>query len=108
MLCTSQLVELQQNYDKIQSLGAELIAISSENMALTEQTVENHSLKYLVLSDDKKQAINAYNVLDQSNRTIARPATYILNTNGTVAWKSLDAIDVRVPTATVLTALGKL
>lgn len=101
-------MELQQNYEKIQDTGAELFAISSENVALTQRTAENHGLKYPVLSDNKKEMIIAYNVLDPYDTRIARPAAYIITPDGKVAWKSLDTAGARVPTATILTELDKL
>jgi len=99
---------LQKNYAKIQAAGAELIAISSDNEGDTRQTVQNHGLKFPVLSDEDKEAITAYNVVDPGNNRIARPAAYIVQKDGTVAWKSLDTVGVRVPTAEILTELGKL
>ncbi len=101
-------MELQQNYEKIQAAGSELFAISSENVALTQKTVENHGLTYPVLSDNKKETIIAYNVLDPYDTRIARPAAYIITPDGKVAWKSLDSAGARVPTAIILAELGKL
>ncbi len=99
---------MQQNYGKIQAANAKLIAISSDDVNATQTTVENKGLIYPVLADSNKDVINAYNVLDQSDTTIARPASYIISPDGTVAWKSIDTAAVRVPTATILTELGKL
>ena len=99
---------MQDNYAKIQAADAELIAISSDDAGDTKQTVQNHSLKFPVLSDKDKAAITAYNVVDPGNNRIARPAAYIVKKDGTIAWKSLDAVGVRVPTAQILTELGKL
>lgn len=99
---------MQNNYAKIQAADAELIAISSDDEGDTKQTVQNHGLKFPVLSDKDKMAITAYNVVDPGNNRIARPAAYILKKDGTIAWKSLDAVGVRVPTAQILTELGKL
>ena len=99
---------MEQNYEKIKSSGAELIAISSEGIERTRKTVENEGLSYPVLSDTNKDVINAFNVLDQNSKTIARPATFIISTEGKVAWISLDAAASRVPTATILAELGKL
>jgi peroxiredoxin len=99
---------LQKNYAKIQAAGAELIAISSDNEGDTKQTVQNHGLKFPVLSDKDKAAITAYNVVDPGNNRIARPAAYIVRKDGTVAWKSLDTKAARVPTVQILTELGKL
>ena len=99
---------MQQNYAKIQAAGAELIAISSDNEADTKRTVQNHGLKFPVLADKDKNAITAYNVVDPGNNRIARPAAYIVRTDGTIAWKSLNTKAARVPTAQILTELGKL
>ena len=99
---------MQDNYDKIQAAGAVLFAISSESVTLTKRTVQKEGLTYTVLADSNKDAINAYNVLDQNDTRIAKPVSYIITPDGTVAWKSLDTPAARVPTATILTELGKL
>ena len=99
---------MQQNYAKIQAAGAELIAISSDNEADTKRTVQNHGLKFPVLADKDREVINTYNVIDTANDRIARPAVYIVRTDGTIAWKSLNTKTARVPTAQILTELGKL
>lgn len=99
---------MQQNYGKIQAADAELIAISADTVNATKTTVENKGLEFPVLSDNNKNSITAYNVVDQSDPDIARPAAYILKSDGTIAWKSINTAAVRVPTATILTELGKL
>jgi peroxiredoxin len=99
---------LQKNYANIQAAGAELIAISSDDEGDTKQTVQNHGLKFPVLSDKDREVINTYNVIDTGNDRIARPAAYIVRQDGTVAWKSLDTKAARVPTAEILAELGKL
>ncbi len=99
---------MQDNYGKIQAAGAELIAISSESVAKTKGTVEKVGLTYPVLSDSNKDVINSYNVLDHTNTAIARPASFIILPDKTIAWKSIDTEYVRVPTSTILTELGQL
>ena len=99
---------MQRNYAKIQAAGAELIAISSDNEADTKRTVQNHGLKFPVLADKDTKGIIAYNVVDPGNHRIARPAAYIVQKDGTIAWKSLNTKTARVPTTQILTELGKL
>lgn len=99
---------MQDNYDKFKAAGAELIAISSDNVAATKQTVDKEVLKYPVLADNDRETINAYNVVDPANNRIARSSSFILKRDGTVAWVTLDEWNVRVPTAKILTELGKL
>lgn len=99
---------MQQNYGEIKAAGAELIAISVESIGLTERTINNNNLTYIVLSDGKKEATALYNVFEQPLNQISRAATFIINSDGTVAWKSLDKQFGRVPTATTMAELNKL
>ena len=99
---------MQKNYAKIQAAGAELIAISSDDEGDTKRTVQGSKLEFPVLADEDREVIKAYNVLDPGNDRIARPASYVLRKDGTITWKSIDGVAVRVPTAKILTELGKL
>ena len=99
---------MQKNYAKIQAAGAELIAISSDDEGDTKRTVQGSGLEFPVLADEDRAIIKAYNVVDPGNNRIARPASYVLRKDGTIAWKSIDGVAVRVPTAQILTELGKL
>lgn len=99
---------MQKNYAKIQAAGAQLIAISSDDEGDTKRTVQGSKLEFPVLADEDREIIKAYNVLDPGNNRIARPASYVLRKDGTIAWKSIDGVAVRVPTAQILTELGKL
>lgn len=99
---------MQKNYANIRAAGAELIAISSDDEGDTQKTVQGSGLEFPVLADKDRAVINAYNVLDPGNNRIARPASYVLRKDGTVAWKSIDGVAVRVPTAQILAELGKL
>ncbi len=99
---------MQKNYAKIRASGAELIAISSDDEGDTKKTVQGSGLEFPVLADKGREVIKAYNVLDPGNDRIARPASYVLRKDGTIAWKSIDGVAVRVPTAQILTELGKL
>ena len=99
---------MQKNYAAIQAAGAELITISSDGEAATKQNVQNQGLKFVVLADPDVTTISDYNVVNPANKRIARPAAYVLKKDGTIAWKSLDGVAVRVPTAQILAELGKL
>lgn len=99
---------MQKNYANIRAAGAELIAISSDDEGDTQKTVQGSGLEFPVLSDKDREVINTYNVVDVGNKRIARPASYVLRKDGTIVWKSIDGVAVRVPTAKILTELGKL
>lgn len=99
---------MQNDYDKIKAEGAELIAISSDTVASSKQTVDKEGLKFTVLSDSEKETIADYNVVDPNNKHLARPATYILNQNGVISWSFLDErLGHRIPNEEIIDQLGK-
>ncbi len=100
---------MQAGYQDIQAQGAELIAISADHLTLVDSTQKSLQINYPLLSDENRETITAYNVIDITNTDIARPATYILDMDGRVAWKSLDIqFGDRTGTEQLLTELKKL
>ena len=100
---------MQTGYEDIKAQDAEIIAISADSQALTGITKQNLGITYLLLSDENTEAIDAYNVIDTGNMSIARPATYIIHQDARVVWKSLDAqFGHRSSSDQILTALKEL
>ncbi|MXV74143.1 redoxin domain-containing protein [Candidatus Poribacteria bacterium] len=100
---------MQTGYEDIKAQDAEIIAISADSQALTGLTKQSLNITYLLLSDENREAIDAYNVIDTGNTRIARPATYIIDQDGRIVWKFLDAkFDTRVSSDQILTELKKL
>jgi len=58
--------------------------------------------------DIDKKVIAAYNVIDPSDPNIARAATYIINQEGRIASKFLDAVGNRTGPDHILAELNEL
>ena len=100
---------MQAGYEDIKAQDAEMIAISADSQARVDLTKRNLKITYRLLSDENREAIDAYNVIDTGNMRIARPATYILDQDGRIAWRFLDVkFDTRVSSDQILTELKKL
>ena len=99
---------MQENYQLIQAKNAEIFAISVEDIPRTRRTVQDENLEFPVLSDEDLEAVISYNVEDQEFPGVARAATFLLESDGTIVWKSLDTADRRVPTSQIIKELGKL
>ena len=82
---------MQEGYDDIQAEGADLIAISADPLAVVSSVQEKLQITYLLLADENTKTITDYNVVDPSEIEVARPAVYIIDRDGRVAWKYLDA-----------------
>ncbi len=99
---------MQDDYEEIKAKGAELIAISSDTVKAAKQTVDKEGLKFAVLADSEKKTIADYNVVDPNNKHIARPATYIIDQDGIVAWRFLDQrLGHRIPNEEIIEQLEK-
>ena len=99
---------MQKGYKDIQAEGAELIAVSADPIATVNSTQQTLQITYLLLSDEKTKTIEAYNVVDPSDIEVARPAVYIVNQDGNIAWKYLDTKgDQRIGAEPILTQLKK-
>ena len=99
---------MQKSYDDIQAEGAELIAISADPITTVNSTQQTLQINYILLSDKETKTIEAYNVVDPSEIEVARPAVYIVNQDGNIAWKYLDAKSgKRIGTEPILAQLKK-
>lgn len=80
---------MQSGYNNIKAEGAELIAISGDTPAGVARTQDDLGIAFTLLSDANLQTITDYNIVDQIYANIGRPATYIVDENGKIAWKHL-------------------
>lgn len=99
---------MQDYYDRIKATGAELIAISSDNVNTSKSTVQDQGLTYPVLADFDLNVIKAYNVVGLDNIRIAQASSFLITMDGKIAWVSIDEWDQRTPTDEILAALGEL
>ena len=86
-----------------------MIAISVDSPTIVRSTQETLQITYRLLSDENIETIAAYNVLDPIYTNIGRPATYIIDQDGHIAWKSLDTMSgSRTGPEQILTELKKV
>jgi peroxiredoxin len=122
-ICNLDLREVQKRLPEINSFGATLLAVSPQNPDAALTAKEKNELDFEVLSDAKQEVIKAYNLQfdpgeDYHNRrdltllngdgskTIPVPATFIINTNGTIAAAHVEAnYTQRMDAAEILDAL---
>jgi peroxiredoxin len=88
-----------------------VVAVSVDTIDKNRELAEGLGLDYPVLSDSDRTAIAAWGVVHAGGglggTDIARPATFLVEPDGTVSWRSLtDNWRVRVRPAHVLEALA--
>jgi peroxiredoxin len=115
--CNMQIHALQNRLAEIHTLGAQLVAISPQKPDNSLSQIERDALEFTILSDKNCDVAATYGVawevpslflehmrkdrgldlveINQGNGSMLPiPATFIINRQGTVAWKSVE-IDYR-------------
>jgi peroxiredoxin len=77
-------VELQEDYGAISGLGAEILAISTDDLSQAQYAVDAIGLEFPILSDQDAMVIEEYGVLASG---ISRPATFVLDRDGAIRWQ---------------------
>jgi peroxiredoxin len=84
---------IQQNIDKFNEAGIRPVAISVDSPEVSRELVETNKFTFPFLSDPNVEAIRAYDLVHEGagedGRPIARPAEFLVDSNGTVRWVNL-------------------
>lgn len=87
--CRRQLDQLAGEYETVQSMTAELIAISADTLDSTRAFPAARGWQFPIVGDSELQVINRYGVrdpIDAEGRQIARPSIFLLDSAGIVRY----------------------
>ncbi len=82
-----QLVELREDYENFQSLDAQILAVSTDDLSQAEFAVEKLGLQFPVLQDPGGRVSTEYQVFDLLNDGVAAPSTFLLDKDGAIRWQ---------------------
>jgi peroxiredoxin len=100
------LVELQSEYEKIKSLGAEVLVISVDDAAGAAKAATDWELDFPVLYDDDNSVSIEWEVFDLLGDDVAAPAAYVFDGSGElVAYKIGENIADRPSTDEIISVL---
>ncbi len=103
---------MQSNQTEFDTRNTEILGISVDTREDSAKIATKLGLTYPILSDPDFQAIDAFGVRHKEGmmgKDIARPAVFILNPEGRVAWSNLtDNWRVRVTPEVLIEALDSL
>lgn len=114
VFCNLELRALQRSLAEFKKFGASLVGISPQSVAYSHMTSDRRNIQYQVLSDEgnriadnyglmfsmPQQMVNAYNSFgidiskingSSNNSQLPVPATFVVNTDGRIAYRFLDA-----------------
>lgn len=87
--CRRQLAQLAGEYETVQSMSAELIAISADPLDSTRGFPAASGWRFPIVGDSELQVIDRYGVRDPDDtegRRIARPSVFLLDPAGIVRY----------------------
>lgn len=90
-VCDNEMCAFRDSLADYNSLGAQVVGISTDPTPAQREFVSKHSLEFPILSDIHHNAIKAYglefeNFATINGFTVARRAAIVLDKNGKVAW----------------------
>ncbi len=130
--CNTQLQQLQSRLEDIRKYGASLVAVSVDKIDKAAEAVEGHDLEFEVISNPEGDILEAYDLIykvpDELNKkykeqynidleaasgrtdhVIAIPATYIIDTSGTIVFAyANEDYKVRTSVEEIIQELEKL
>ena len=103
----------QQRLPEFEARGINVVGISVDPPEINRRQSQKRGYTFPLLSDPKMHVIRRYDVLHPGagpkGADIARPAEFLLDSNGIVRWANLtDNIAVRARPEQVLEALNQL
>lgn len=90
------MVELEQNWARIQKAGLGLAAISYDSVAILKDFADRRKITFPLLSDPESQIIRAFGILNETVRPgtpqygIPRPGTYVVDRAGKIVSKYFE------------------
>ncbi len=91
-VCTNEMCTFRDRWSEIQNLGAQVIGISNDGPFANKAFAEKFNLNYPVLGDYKSKTIRDYDILmpdllHVKGYDAAKRSIFIVNENGTIAYK---------------------
>jgi peroxiredoxin len=97
------LADYRDHYHEIRASGASLVAVSVDPPEASEAMRSELRLLFPILCDTARRMIQEWDIYNPRERGgIARPAVFIINSDRTVRYASVDGISNRTPAAEIL------
>jgi thioredoxin-dependent peroxiredoxin len=95
-VCTKQLCSVRDNWSQYQATGAEVVGISTDSVGSHKSFADKYSLTLKLLSDEKGEVIEAYNVKSWIPGRSAR-AVVVIDKNGKIAYHKVQSLSLFRP-----------
>ena len=84
-----------------------MLAVSVDDLSQAARAVEELGLEFPILYDKTGDVVKSYGVFVESSG-IARPSTFIIDTEGVVRWDFIGSTNHRTPAREIIEQLRRL
>lgn len=105
--CTVQACSFRDQYEDFKDLGAEVIGISSDNVASHQKFTQQYKLPFILLSDSDKEIRKLFGVPSNLFGILPGRVTYVADKTGTIIMV-FDSMKAKQHISKALEAIRKL
>lgn len=103
------MAEIQKNIDSYKQYNTKVFALSTDSPKQSDNILKKMNLSFDLLCDEEKRVIDLFNLRNPLEHDgIAYPATFIINQEGNICFRSLDGTAKRVDLTDELLFLEQL
>ncbi len=110
-VCTAQLCDYRDNRSEFQDLDVQIVGISPDSVAKHAEFSSANRFDFPLLSDPDQKVVKAYKCTSKWTFGMANRAICIVNKNGEIVWRKVEAVAVTRRSASelkeVLLGLGR-
>lgn len=81
---------MQKNYETINGLDTEILAISADSPSQAEKAAESLGLSYPILFDADSEVVGEYGVDNLHGDGVPAPAVFIVDKAGDIRWQYIS------------------
>ena len=88
--CRRQLDEINRHYSKVKDAGAEVIAVSTDDLSNARNLAESRGYKFpIAYTAGSSEVPGSYDRFNKFGDGLASASIFIIDTNGVIAWEEL-------------------
>ena len=85
-------MELQRTYDEIKATGAEVLAVSTDNLQGAETAVRSFEAEFPILYSSRDSSVpESYDRFSKFGDGLASAAVFVIDTEGVIRWANLGS-----------------
>ena len=100
------MADYRDHYDEIRASRADLVAVSVDRPETSEAVRWDLRLPFMILCDTARRVVREWHIYNPHERGgIAKPAMFIINSDRTVRYASVDGVSNRTPASEIVRLL---